>query len=651
MLVLHANQEQENLFNKLIQAIGAQVVWNGRFLIMGDRLVLEGMVRSLFFHYDIQKAEVELADLPEMEGEVVEMSAHPLLGDIITITLYAFEKWGVLKGLYVEQDISQLNQIFKEIVGAYHLEAEFSENGIQFYKSGIRITYEEVLEAALGFEKKFKGDSDIKLLGSRLALPVFEYGDNIQINKKTPSAAPGAADGPDKEASIAERIEKYHARMSVLGRLSGRQKKELVRDIKNDRLLDDKQKEELIFPVEDFEYKERMKALEEEFSDRKNRTYAYVKKAIKKAELEELTDKTKQALFQKLEELRLKFGEEEIRQIMETVPKHVERTEYQDLKAKLAPYEGLDMSSYEELLRKMRETLEIKEISNMLMQSPKKSREDFTALLRQIEEKDFADENAGPYIERILEWVREIDEENLKKMLEHVKGMGFEAAADLYIRIQQESFLPKLRENAVAVLSKHLKAIRMEECRLLVQKFQEMAPAAVGGNPKHYYYWNAGAIQKDTKVIDNALSAYAEEKGLFEYPIIAVDTSKGGNGRDGMLLTPEHLFYSTRLSGYRIPVPSVKSIQVSSGLLNRRIILEEENGARHKLPYAVAAEEMQAWAEVLDKFVRYLKGRQVSGKLSYQALLEDNTVHCGRCGHACHGEQACPECGEPISNN
>ena len=91
MLVIHANQKQEEVFNKLIQEIDAQIVWNGRFVIMGDRLVLEGFVRSLFFHFDIQKAEVRFVELPTDDEKELEISAHPELEDLITMAVYAFE--------------------------------------------------------------------------------------------------------------------------------------------------------------------------------------------------------------------------------------------------------------------------------------------------------------------------------------------------------------------------------------------------------------------------------------------------------------------------------------------------------------------------------------------------------------------------------
>ena len=56
MLVLQANQEQEATFNRLIQTMGEQVVWNGRFIVVDNELVLEGTVRSLVFQFDTRKA-------------------------------------------------------------------------------------------------------------------------------------------------------------------------------------------------------------------------------------------------------------------------------------------------------------------------------------------------------------------------------------------------------------------------------------------------------------------------------------------------------------------------------------------------------------------------------------------------------------------
>ena len=112
-----------------------------------------------------------------------------------------------------------------------------------------------------------------------------------------------------------------------------------------------------------------------------------------------------------------------------------------------------------------------------------------------------------------------------------------------------------------------------------------------------------------------------------------------------MMLTPENLFYSTRLNAYEIPVDSIESISASTGLLNRKLTLEEANGARHKLPYAVGTGEMQEWAEILEGFIQYLQEKPESRKLEYLAKDKHDTICCYRCGYVYHNREICPECG------
>lgn len=855
MLIINANQEQKRVFNKLIQEMNAQVVWNGRFIIMGDRLVLEGFVRSLFLHFDIQKAEVQFMDLPTDDEEEIDLTDYPELEDLITMAVYAFDKWGVLKGVHAGQDVAQLDQMFGLILGAYDLESAFSEDKLEFYQSGMLITYEDVIEtvlkfpgvkiktqslkmpdvgsqsdetqtAALGLNTAFSGinaasagspagkeassagsltgkkasakdradknmeeennrkaeriekyharigvldrlsdlqkktlERDIrydKLLSEEekeeLLYPIKDYERQQNMNaavsmsgtvtngsengRQTGAAVPrdekaaaeriekfharigvldrlsdlqkkalerdirtdkllnesekeellypirdyelqqqaygtknmpesdrnafenaqnsdadGEAVSARNEAVAADRIEKYHARISVLDRLSDLQKKTLARDIRNDRLLYDSEKKDLLFPIQDFEYQEKLNEIDKALKE--NGSYEFIKKLIDKTEKEDLFEKTKQDILAKLHELRAQIGQQEVREIMEKFPLHVERAEYEELMENLSPYEDVDFGEYKERLRSMRETLEIKEISNMLMHSQKRNRSDYMKLLRDIEEKDFAEENASPYVEQILEWVSELDEAKLKKLVANSGAMDFHTASSVYETIRQGSFLPKLRESALAVVSKRLEELSLNECWLLVRALKKTMTGVIQTNPRHHFYPADKILSKtvkpeDIRLIHSAVSAYAEKRGRFEYPLLMVDTSKECNGRDGMLLTSEHIFYSTRLNGYQIPISAVKSIYVSAGLLKNRVITAEEvNGVKHKLPYAVEAEEMTNWSKVLDSFVRFLQGRNQSEKqkLSYESMEGEDAVCCKRCGCIYHESGVCPECG------
>lgn len=653
MLVLNANQEQKQMFYDLIQEIDAQVVWNGRFILMGDRLILEGVVRSLFFHFDIQQAEVKWMDLSFEDEEELQIEDYPGLEDLIAMAVFVFQKWGVLTGITVEQNVPQLEQLFGKILAPYQLDTVFTDENIEFYQSGMRITYEDVAETVIAYEETTKDQpqsAERKRMIDLSAIKRVSSQNVANKRKESEKKADGLADSRDSETA-AKRIEKYHARISVLDRLSDLQKKALIRDIRLDKLLSDKEKEELYFPVQDYECQMRIQQIDDELKDKANGTYAHIQKMIKKAEKEELFEKTKQAVLERLHDLSVQYGVQEVREIMKQTPQHVERAEYQELMEKLAPYEEIHLAEYQEPLRKMRETLEIKEISNMLMQSPKKSRKDYVELLRRIEEQNFARENAVPYFEQILDRMEEYDKERLNKLLSKAGVMDFETAASIYEMISQESFLPKLRTGALAVISKRLEEISLSECRIYVNILRKSMDGVIQENPKHHFYPAEKLLQKtiipeEKRLFDNAVAAYAEKKGLFEYPIFLADTSKEGSGRDGMLLTSEHLFYSTRLSGYRISLPLIRSVRVSLGLLNRKsLVVEEADGTRHKIPYVVENEILQEWADILGQLIRQLQERPVCEKLTYDALEAQNKNSCSRCGCVYEDGNVCPECG------
>ncbi len=103
------------------------------------------------------------------------------------------------------------------------------------------------------------------------------------------------------------------------------------------------------------------------------------------------------------------------------------------------------------------------------------------------------------------------------------------------------------------------------------------------------------------------------------------------------------------MNGYRIPVHAIQSIRVTSGLLkNRSLVAEERNGVKHKLPYAVGEDELQAWAELLGKFVRYLQKRKAAGSLASIAMQGSDAAVCSRCGCVCADQERCPECGKKL---
>ena len=67
MIVLKADKELNLTFQKLIKMMDAPVEWNGMFFVVGDYLILQGSVRSLFFNFDTKLVVTNIIELKAEE--------------------------------------------------------------------------------------------------------------------------------------------------------------------------------------------------------------------------------------------------------------------------------------------------------------------------------------------------------------------------------------------------------------------------------------------------------------------------------------------------------------------------------------------------------------------------------------------------------
>ena len=149
MIVLKANPEMEATFQKLIQTTGERVKWNGNFVVIGNYLILHGENRSLFFNFDNRKVVSNFIELSINEDDVIDIKEYPKIQNIINMLLYAFGKWGTVKGLKVEKSESELNLLFVTILKEIGVEPDYSWLKFRFLKDGILITYEDVIQLAI----------------------------------------------------------------------------------------------------------------------------------------------------------------------------------------------------------------------------------------------------------------------------------------------------------------------------------------------------------------------------------------------------------------------------------------------------------------------------------------------------------------------
>ena len=160
MILLKANQEMRAVFTKTIRKMGENVTWTDNFVIQNNEIILEGTGRSLVFNFDTRYAAGNLVELNLEKEQLEEIGAEKLLEHTISMILYAFGKWGVIRGLKVEMDYDQLNRLINSVLSRFGMHAVLTSENCKFYHGGIQITYEEVVEAALQNARKSKKEQE-----------------------------------------------------------------------------------------------------------------------------------------------------------------------------------------------------------------------------------------------------------------------------------------------------------------------------------------------------------------------------------------------------------------------------------------------------------------------------------------------------------
>lgn len=946
MIILRANSELKNTFEKLIKTMGANVTWNGLFVVIDNCLILQGAVHSLFFHFDSRKVLENIIDLPIREDDIRDTDGEAKVQDAVNMILYSFGKWGTIKGLRVEKNFEQLNRLFTGVLAEIGIEPEYTREHFQFYQSGIRVTYEDVIQAALEAGEKqpeepekeaeqaglwhkvawkmakvtfSKEETTLKErrsgrlgnnfyrigylcpdCGERLHMVVYPLGKEFKI--ETPEGAVllaractcakcssfftprpekmlsegdiyrldfeedrkayedylellgkqgervsnyrynrfadgrkagqeepenleeacedlencGEADllelsdkmeegffsdesiarcekkvreqlwlrglsldrkrsgrnrrteegrnsvsgeretgngeksddgktwgsGTDSQRGVTENREtsggrmsgngnslgkngilqagsgkngnsdmqadgtgerlgaagsryhkkdgqtdnskvdeyagereterghnskaagqtasetelaeirkKYEARFQVLDRLSERQLSELKTQLSREQKLPSGERQEYLSRIEERQGRQKADRLNKKIDSCAGKNYAVLKRVYEEVKQEELPASMKEELLERLRPWMKNQAEAEVRTLLEKMPPNLDRARYKAYEERLRGYEEVDLTPYEEMLKERRRAAEQQEVANIVNRARKSSRSDIAALMEKLKQGDYLQEIVDAYLEKLEKRLRQMDSAAVEELLGDTLHLGFADGMEAYGIIEEGDFLPEIKENALKMLEKRLSKIKTDECELLVKKLQEeLQEAGISENEKHHFYparkvLLKQALPEETEVIDFAMATYAAGRGLFEYPIFVVDSTRNGSGKEGMILTPEHLYYSNLLTSFGMGISSIDSITASTGLLNRGLYVKQKNGTKTKIPYAVENKELTAFAQVLDGFVKYLQEKPDSRNVSYLAKEKHDTICCFRCGYVYKGGTECPKCG------
>lgn len=449
--------------------------------------------------------------------------------------------------------------------------------------------------------------------------------------------------------------ETYQAKFGVADRMSDRQLSELKHQLMHETRIPPEERKQYLNVLEEKEQDRKLAALNKKAESCADKNYAVMRRVYDEIAKEKLPQEKKQNLLLNLKQKMQTQAEREVAELVGKMPPNMDRARYHAIREKLKEYEGVDLTPYQERLEAQKNLAEQQEIKNMIRQSRKITREDLTELKERLKEKEFEPGLVLPYFEQIESKIRQMDENEIAEITGDPAHMSFDEGMDAYQKIAEGPYLPELKDNALELLSRRLSKIKTDECEQLVNKLEnELEEAGITENQRHYFYparkvLLKQAVPQETEVIDYAMASYAAGNGLFEYPILVVDTSRNNSGKEGIILTPEHLYYSTLMTSYRIDVSSIDEITASTGLLNRGVYVMEKNGKKTKIPYAVENKQLTAYAGVLDEFIHYLQEKPDSRNISYLAKEKHDTICCFRCGYVYKDGNICPKCG--FKNN
>lgn len=444
--------------------------------------------------------------------------------------------------------------------------------------------------------------------------------------------------------------ERYKARMRTLEKMSLFQLKTLRSQIQSDERLDWIEKEKFTKQIKQEIFRKEEEELRQKAAESMDKPYGVIKRVMEEISQGEIPEPVKKELLDSLDEVKKQKGQEEVKKLIALVPEHMNRSQYQTFKEKLDRFADADISTYQEVLEGKRRLTEKREISAMLSRAEKSDRNGLMRMLKKLKEDGFSREQAEPAIEMIEKKVRAIDEKVIDRICPNIMRMSFDEAAEAYEKIEGGAFLPELKTNTLEMIDRRLTKIKMDECELLVEKLREELKGKIRDSERLHFYevrkvMNGDWGPREAELVARALNTYGAGRDRYEFPILICDSSARKNGKEGFILTPDHIFYNSVFNSEVIPVRSVRGIEGMTGLLNRGLYLDRSNGVRTKIPGGIAPKDLKALGDIMGKFVSYLKEKPESRSIAYLAKEKHEVKCCYRCGYNYRKGNVCPKCG------
>lgn len=461
---------------------------------------------------------------------------------------------------------------------------------------------------------------------------------------------------------------KYDARIKTLAHLSAKELTALEDQIAKEDLLSDEQKDNYARQIHKQLFKADENALAQKIELSKNKSYADIGRIIEEVQKQDAPEDLKQDALAKLENIRKERAKREVEHLITHIPLHLTRKQLAPYFNKLEQYTDIDLTPYQKQLEQRRDTAEKEEISMMIKRGGKKDRAALWNLYEQLQKQDFREELKAPYLEKIYTKIRQMDEAKIEQICPNIATLTFANGLRAYNQIEQGMFLPELKTDSLEMIKRRLTKLKTDECVQLMRKLKhdleekeidcdrfyfynareelKLAQSESGEEDHTAYSQNGG---DDRKAMLRAVDSYASARDQYEYPIMVCDISRTKNGREGFVLTPDHIFYRTLLGSGIISIVDIEKVQTSKSLFGKGVYAKCLSGGREKIPNLLKSQNRHDFAKIFDDFVNYLKEKPESRSLEYMAKEKHDVKCCYRCGFVYKSGNVCPKCGSKMN--
>ena len=452
---------------------------------------------------------------------------------------------------------------------------------------------------------------------------------------------------------------KYDARMGVLNKLSFKQLTDLRKQIVKETVLSTEEKDNYKKKIDNLLYKAEEAALKQKVEQCKKMSYAEIEQTLRYVESRDIPDELKKETVQKLKSMKSGRAVREVEHLLTQMPNNLNRKQLAVYLNKLDQYKEVDLTPYRRQLEERQNMAEIEEISAMVKRSEKKDRIALWNLYEQLQQLDYSKENKEPFLEKIYDKIRRMDEAKIEKICPSLVTFSFSEGIEMYEQIKKGVFLPELKTNTLEMIQRRLTKLKTDESVQLMRKLKKNIEEKLPDRSSLYFYDARAELKKNEEseeennesktAMRRAVNSYAASRDQYEYPLMICDSSRAGNGKEGFVLTPDHIFCHTFLNSCIIPIEDIDTVKVNKKLFSKGVFATTFTGEQIKLPNVIPGKYQKAFSEVMDSFIDYLQEKPESRSIEYMSKEKHDIIHCLRCGYAYKGGNVCPKCGSKMN--